>query len=154
MPHDTTHATVRRVHLGTDVLTVHGSGWDLGRYVLWSDGSLREVGDRIGWVDEESGAVRLRGDARYCVGPGSGAPAPRGGVWATSVLVPHVDVDDVGARTDVVVADDGVSRWADHPHVPPQRPRRGAAPAPARPRGQWPDLAEDLPARVARRLGT
>ncbi|MEJ5913956.1 hypothetical protein [Pseudokineococcus sp. 1T1Z-3] len=150
VPHDATHASVRHVVLLPDVLTVHGTGWDLGRYALWPDGTLREVGERIGWVDEDDGRLRLRSDARVRTA-GDGEPAPRGGVWATCALVPHVDVDAVGARTGVVVAADDAPRWADHPRGAPGRGRRGRPQAPARPTSAWPDLAADLAERVRRR---
>jgi len=150
-PHDVTHATLKQVALGTDVLTVHGSGWDLGRYVLWPDGSLREAGERVGWVDEATGEVRLRSDGAFRLAPGWAAAARRGGVWRTCVVVPHVDVDAVGERTGVVVADQGVSRWADHQHPAAGSRRRRGAPR-ERAVAEWPDLAVDLPDRVRRRL--
>lgn len=147
---DVTHATVRQVAIGTDVLTVHGSGWDLGRYVLWPDATLREAGDRLGWVDEETGEVRLRSDAAFRLAPDGAAVAGCGGVWRTCAVVRHLDVGAVGERAGVVVADDGVSRWADHGHPAAGRRRRGAAPR-ERAVAEWPDLAVDLPERVRRR---
>lgn len=148
-PHDVTHATLRRVAIGADVLTVHGAGWDVARYVLWPDGTLREAGERFGWVDESTGEVRLRSDAAFQLARDGAAAAARGGVWKTCEVVPHLDVGAVGERTGVVVADDGVSRWADHPHPAAGRRRRGALRE--RSAAEWPDLTEDLRARVRRR---
>ncbi|WP_299038299.1 hypothetical protein [uncultured Pseudokineococcus sp.] len=149
-PHDVTHAGLKPVALGTDVLTVHGSGWDLGRYVLWPDGTLREAGERIGWVDEATGDVRLRTDGTFRLAPGGGTAAACGGVWRTCAVVPHLDVGAVGERAGVV-ADEGVSRWADHGHAAAGRRRRKGAPC-ERSVAEWPDLAVDLPERVRRRV--
>ncbi|WP_298801210.1 hypothetical protein [uncultured Pseudokineococcus sp.] len=147
VPHDVTHLARRRRLLRDDVLVVVGTGWDLGRYVLWPDATLRAAGERLGWVDETTGAVRLRGGEEARLADGA-AVAAGGGVWAVCEPVAHVDVAEVGDRCEVVVADDGVSRWADHPHGRPDRRHPGSRP---RPVADWPDLAVDLPERVRRR---
>ncbi|MEJ5889694.1 hypothetical protein WDZ16_14660 [Pseudokineococcus marinus] len=147
VPHDVTHLARRRRLLRDDALVVVGTGWDLGRYVLWPDATLRAAGDRLGWVDEATGAVRLRGGEEARLADGAAAAAG-GGVWAVCGPVVHVDVAEVGDRCGVVVADDGVSRWADHPHGRPDRRHPGSRP---RPVADWPDLAVDLPERVRRR---
>ena len=132
-PHDVTHAGLKQVALGTDVLTVHGSGWDLGRYVLWPDGTLREAGERFGWVDEATGDVRLRSDGSFRLSPDGVAAASCGGVWRTCVVVPHLDVEAVGS------APRSSSRTTASRAGPTTcTPRRGAADGGARPgSGRW-----------------